>query len=140
MKNSSQWSSRQLAAEVLRTAAQGPYGAARCIRKERGRQGAHWFSLGRGRRRLLLTAALHANEWITAPLLMKFAHELASGVWPGVLDEVKVWFAPLANPDGTDLGDRSSQLWSALGKRKTHSRAVSGYPLPRRLEGKHRRS
>lgn len=28
MKNSSQWSSRQLAAEVLRTAAQGPYGAA----------------------------------------------------------------------------------------------------------------
>ena len=94
MKNSSQWSSRQLAAEVLRTAAQGPYGAAGVYGRSVAGRALHWFSLGRGRRRLLLTAALHANEWITAPLLMKFAHELASGVWPGVLDEVKVWFAP----------------------------------------------
>ncbi len=103
MKNSSQWSSRQLAAEVLRTAAQGPYGAAGVYGRSVAGRALHWFSLGRGRRRLLLTAALHANEWITAPLLMKFAHELASRVWPGVLDEVKVWFTPLANPDGTDL-------------------------------------
>ena len=34
---------------------------------------------------------------------MRFADELASGTWPGVLEEVKVWFAPLVNPDGVDL-------------------------------------
>ena len=60
------------------TAAQGPYGAAGVYGRSVAGRALHWFSLGRGRRRLLLTAALHANEWITAPLLMKFAHELAS--------------------------------------------------------------
>ena len=103
MKNSTQWSTRQLAAEVLRTASQGAYGSAGLYGRSVAGRPLHWFSLGRGRRRLLFAAAQHANEWITAPLLMRFADELASGTWPGVLEEVKVWFAPLVNPDGVDL-------------------------------------
>ena len=36
------------------------------------------LKLGKGKRKLLCTAAHHANEWITAPVLLKFARS-----WPG---------------------------------------------------------
>ncbi len=103
MKNSTQWRPGQLASDVLKTAATGAYGSAGLYGRSVSGRALHWFSLGRGRRRLLFAAAQHANEWITAPLLMRFANELALGVWPGLLDEVKVWFAPLVNPDGAAL-------------------------------------
>ena len=35
--------------------------------------------VGNGERQVLFTAAHHANEWITTPLLLKFAEELAEG-------------------------------------------------------------
>lgn len=103
MQNSTYWTPAQLAGQVLRTASQGVCGAAGLCGRSLAGRALHWFSLGRGRRRLLIAAGQHANEWITAPLLMRFAWELASGAWPGALDEVRVWFAPLMNPDGAAL-------------------------------------
>ena len=69
--------------------------------------------IGDGPRQVLFTAAHHANEWLTATLLLKFAEELstaiASGgrIW-GVPAEnirrlVTVHLVPLVNPDGVDL-------------------------------------
>ena len=103
MKNSTGWTPCGLAGQVLRLAARGPYGAAGLYGRSVAGRALHWFSLGRGGRRLLFAAGQHANEWITTPLLMRFAGELAAGVWPGVTDELKLWFAPLVNPDGAAL-------------------------------------
>ena len=69
--------------------------------------------IGDGPRQVLFTAAHHANEWLTATVLLKFAEDLAramaSGgkIW-GVPAEnirrlVTVHLVPLVNPDGVDL-------------------------------------
>lgn len=71
------------------------------------------LSLGRGSRRTLYTAAHHANEWITATVLLKFIEELCEAVRTGgsifgvpasiILDNCAVFFVPMVNPDGVDL-------------------------------------
>lgn len=69
--------------------------------------------VGNGERHVLFTAAHHANEWITAPLLLKFAEELAEGMRTGgklwgvdartIGNLVTVHLVPMVNPDGVDL-------------------------------------
>lgn len=69
--------------------------------------------VGSGERQVLFTAAHHANEWITAPLLLKFAEELAAGVRSGgkiwgvdarTIDRlVTIHTVPMVDPDGVDL-------------------------------------
>lgn len=69
--------------------------------------------IGSGERQVLFTAAHHANEWITAPLLLKFAEELAAGVRSGgkiwgvdarTIDRlVTIHTVPMVDPDGVDL-------------------------------------
>ena len=69
--------------------------------------------MGEGDRHVLYTAAHHANEWITATLLLKFAEELAEayetdGVIHGVrakdmLNNVVIHLVPMVDPDGVDL-------------------------------------
>lgn len=54
--------------------------------------------LGHGPRRVLLCAAFHANEWITALALLRFARELCAAP-----PAAEVMFVPLMNPDGVDL-------------------------------------
>ena len=86
--------------------------------------------IGRGDRKVLFTAAHHANEWITATVLLKFAEELAAaiagggtiyGVPAGNLSQnVTIHLVPMVDPDGVDLvtGDiepGSAQYETALG-------------------------
>ena len=69
--------------------------------------------LGSGSRTVLYNAAHHANEWITTPVLLKFAEELArAGSFGGevfgisaaeLLEETTVHLVPMVNPDGVDL-------------------------------------
>ena len=69
--------------------------------------------LGEGPRQVLFTAAHHANEWITATLLLKFAEELAEAmaangkIWgvsaATIRKQVTVHLVPMVNPDGVDL-------------------------------------
>ena len=64
---------------------------------------------GTGERQVLFTAAHHANEWITAPLLLRFAEELGKGgKLYGVdadiiLRNSTVHLIPMVDPDGVDL-------------------------------------
>lgn len=77
------------------------------------------LTLGRGPRRVLYTAAHHANEWITAPLLLAFAEALAQAVaQDGVLEgrrardltaAATIHMVPMVNPDGVDLVTRALQ-------------------------------
>ena len=69
--------------------------------------------LGQGPKKLLYTAAHHANEWITSLILLKFAEDFGKALsGRGQLgdidaqklnDEVTIYMVPLVNPDGVDL-------------------------------------
>ena len=69
--------------------------------------------IGDGPRKVLYAAAFHANEWITAPVLLKFAEELAQAIQSGtqiggqdartLAQRCTFHILPLVNPDGVDL-------------------------------------
>ena len=69
--------------------------------------------IGNGPRKVLYTAAHHANEWITVPLLLKFAEELASAIQNGgtifdtdavrLANAATIYMVPMVDPDGVDL-------------------------------------
>ena len=71
------------------------------------------LTIGTGKRHVLFTAAHHANEWLTALLLLKYAEDLADAIQrDGILfgqrakemaDAVMLHIIPLVNPDGVDL-------------------------------------
>lgn len=71
------------------------------------------LTIGNGERRVLYTAAHHANEWITAYILLKFAEELAAALTSGgdvygipaatIADAATITLVPLMDPDGVDL-------------------------------------
>lgn len=73
----------------------------------------YWLSLGRGDRLVFYNAAHHANEWITTPVLLHYAEELASAYAAGgnlhgrsaseIWERATIYIAPAVNPDGLDL-------------------------------------
>lgn len=72
-----------------------------------------YLGLGGGARTVMYNAEHHANEWITTPLLMKFAEDLASAYAFGgniytvpaaeVWEAARIYIAPAVNPDALDL-------------------------------------
>ena len=89
----------QLRSEVLTTTAFG-----REIRT---------LTIGTGERQVLFPAAHHANEWITALVLLKFAEDLAQAARENgriygiqartILKAATIHLVPLVDPDGVDL-------------------------------------
>ena len=69
--------------------------------------------IGTGPRKVIYTAAHHANEWITALVLLKFAEELAAAIQSGgeifgvsaqrISDAATIYMVPMVDPDGVDL-------------------------------------
>ena len=69
--------------------------------------------LGEGDRKVIYSAAHHANEWITAPVLLKFAEDLAEAIQTGgtlygvpaqtIAKAATVYLIPMVDPDGVDL-------------------------------------
>ncbi len=69
--------------------------------------------IGSGERKVIYSAAHHANEWITALVLLKFGEELAEAIQSGgqifgvdaqrIADTATIYMVPLVNPDGVDL-------------------------------------
>jgi g-D-glutamyl-meso-diaminopimelate peptidase len=79
--------------------------------------------IGTGPKEIHYNAAMHANEWITAPLLMRFLEEIAYAYrcntnYRGkdirrIFSETSLWLIPMINPDGIELvqkGPASSQV------------------------------
>ena len=85
------------------------------------------LTLGEGPRRVLFTAAHHANEWITAPLLMKYAEGLLDAWAAGetlagfpaeeIAFRSRITLVPTVDPDGVDL------VTGALPERKRENAA-----------------
>ena len=71
------------------------------------------IAVGRGPRRVLYNAAHHANEWITAPLLLLFLEEYARAIaengsifgYPAreLYEKTTLHLIPMVNPDGVEL-------------------------------------
>ena len=69
--------------------------------------------IGNGPRKVLYSAAYHANEWITTPVILKFIEEFAQALESGgqiggvdaqmLADAVTIYTVPMVNPDGVDL-------------------------------------
>lgn len=69
--------------------------------------------IGEGERKVIFTAAHHANEWITALVLLRFAEELAEAIKTGsklygvdaktISRAVRIHMIPMVDPDGVDL-------------------------------------
>ena len=72
-----------------------------------------YMALGTGNNRVFYNAAHHANEWITSPVLLRFAETLAkAAAYDGtifgqsakeLLSRSTIYIAPMVNPDGVDL-------------------------------------
>lgn len=71
------------------------------------------LTMGSGQRRVLYTAAHHANEWITSYILLLFAEQLLDAAEQGgkvygisaenILKAATITLVPMVNPDGVDL-------------------------------------
>ena len=69
--------------------------------------------IGQGPRKVIYTAAHHANEWITALILLKFGEELAQAIQDdgqifgqrarSISDAATIYTVPMVDPDGVDL-------------------------------------
>lgn len=69
--------------------------------------------IGNGPRKVLFSASHHANEWITTPVLLKFAEEMAEAIASNgeiggrnareLAEAVTIYMVPMVNPDGVDL-------------------------------------
>lgn len=69
--------------------------------------------IGRGPRKVLYSAAHHANEWITTPVILKFVEEFAEAIEAGgqiggvdakaLAEKVTVYTVPMVDPDGVAL-------------------------------------
>ena len=69
--------------------------------------------IGTGPRKVIYSAAHHANEWITSLILLKFAEEFAQAIQSGgrifdrdartLAQKTTVYLVPMVDPDGVDL-------------------------------------
>ena len=69
--------------------------------------------VGNGPRKVIYSAAFHANEWITTLILLNFARQFGEAIVSGgeiagqnareLKDKVTIYMVPLVNPDGVDL-------------------------------------
>ena len=76
-------------------------------------RGLRTLVIGTGARKVIFSAAHHANEWITAPVLLQYGEDLARAIAEEGLifgtparqlsEEVTIYMVPMVDPDGVDL-------------------------------------
>ena len=72
-----------------------------------------YLKIGSGTKEVFYNASIHANEWITSPVLMKFLENLSLAyvndsyiygyLARNLLNSVSIYIVPMINPDGVDL-------------------------------------
>ena len=72
-----------------------------------------YIKIGRGERQVLYHGSIHANEWITSVLLMKFIENFCrayisnSNIYgysaQNLFNKASLYIIPMVNPDGVDL-------------------------------------
>lgn len=90
-----------------------PFFATGCIGKSVMKNEINYIRIGTGNTQVSYNAGFHANEWITVPVLLKFAEEYGRAYASGneiygtdsreLFDNYSLWLVPMVNPDGIDL-------------------------------------
>ena len=72
-----------------------------------------YLQFGKGPTQVCYNACFHANEWITTPIILKFAEAYAKAYAEGedlygedteaLFDKYSLFLIPMVNPDGADL-------------------------------------
>lgn len=100
-----------------------------------------YLRIGKGQKEVFYSSAIHANEWITSPVIMKFAENLClSYVNDGyiygyraksILENTSIYIVPMCNPDGVDLVTNNIDISSEFYKNaKNISNNFPDIPFP----------
>ena len=98
------------------------------------------LTIGHGPKKLLYNATHHANEWITTPILLRFAEDLSSAYARDsllhnipateILEKARFILVPCVNPDGMDLVSGYLSEGSVYQKAKEISKNYGDIPFP----------
>ena len=102
--------------------------------------------LGKGSKKVFYSASIHANEWITSVLLMKFIEDYCIAYNNNsklygysirrLFNSVSIYIMPMVNPDGVDLvTDNLNKSSLAYLNALNISRQFPDIPFPSRMEG-----
>ena len=103
------------------------------------------LDFGSGSKEVFYSGSIHANEWITSILLMKFiedyciAYNNNSKLYGysvrDLFNNVSIYIMPMVNPDGVDLVTGNiSKTSSAFLTARNIANNFSDIPFPSRLE------
>lgn len=99
------------------------------------------IKLGRGSRKVFYSASIHANEWITTPVLMKFIEDYCisyitrSNLYgysiSNLFNSTSIYIMPMVNPDGVDLVTGNLSVSSPSYQKALHiANQFSSIPFP----------
>lgn len=103
------------------------------------------IKLGRGSKKVFYSASIHANEWITSTLLMKFMEDYCisyvnrSNLYGysvrNLFNSTSIYIMPMVNPDGVDLVTGHLAVSSSSYQKALHiANRISFYSFSRWLE------
>ena len=95
-----------------------------------------YIRIGTGPKEVFYSSSIHANEWITSPVIMKFIENLSlayvnDGYIYGylarnILRDTSIYIVPMVNPDGVDLA--TSAISKDSNYYKNAEKIASDYP------------
>lgn len=100
----------------------------------------HIIKLGIGKKQIFYSSSIHANEWITSLVLMKFVEDYCkayiskSSLYDYSINDLfnlaSIYIMPMVNPDGVDLVTNALQEYNPLSFRKAKSISLNYSSIP----------
>ncbi|WP_276356407.1 M14 family metallopeptidase [Cohnella caldifontis] len=116
MKANGCYTNAELTEDIRRLAERYPFISAGTIGASWLGAPIYWLRIGEGAYRWHYNACCHANEWITAPLVVRFVDEYAQALLAGgsvgaksavsLYRKASLWVVPMLNPDGAELAQK----------------------------------